>query len=120
MAIQGPYVEYENLYEYRRLHPEFIPSATTSRYLAVGHDTSSADIMWMQTIQFVGDNIRNGKYVDFINTYIDNINSLHPYFMRPYEVSLLFAPSVSPADSDESVIEAKKKRIRKTVEIGEK
>jgi hypothetical protein len=78
------------------MHPDIIPSATALRTLAVGHDTTYADVMWMQLIQFIAYNIGNGKYLDFTHTILTRIQELHPRFARAYEIDLLFLPTVSP------------------------
>ena len=118
VSIQGPYQEYESLITYRRLHPEFITPPSIARYIAVGHDTTYADITWLQTIQYIGDNIGNGGYINFTNTLIRTINALHPYFSKPYETSLLLAPVIASYDTG-SVVTEKIKGIRDSILIGE-
>jgi hypothetical protein len=81
------------------MHPDIMPSALALQTLAVGHDTTYADVIWMQLIQFIAYNIGNGKYLDFTHTILTRIHELHPRFARAYEIDLLFLPTVSP-DSD--------------------
>lgn len=103
------YNEHEELWDYRRLQPEILPSAESIRILSVGHDTTYASLMWIQLIQFIWDNIGNGKYLEFTHKILSQIQILHPRFARAYELDLLFLPTVSP--EDESSYAAKKREI---------
>ncbi len=93
------YIQYQYLWDYRRLHPDIIPPTTTHRILAVGHDTTYADVMWLRLIQFVGDNIGNGRFLDFTHKILSQVQELHPRFARAYELDLLLLPTVSPENT---------------------
>ncbi len=86
------YSEYTNLWNYRRLHPDFLPNSKTEKILSFGHETSYAGISWIKLIQFIGDNIRDGEYLKFTHTILVNITNIHPYFTRAYELDLIMAP----------------------------
>jgi hypothetical protein len=86
------FIEYRNLYEYRRLHPELLPSSETIRMVDMGHHFSYASLSWIKFIQFVGDNVGNGEYLNFSHTILKSITELNPYFARGYEIDLLFTP----------------------------
>jgi hypothetical protein len=101
------------------MHPEFIPSVKTARYLAVGHYTTVADLMWLETIQMIGDNIGNGRYIAFMHTFIDHITGLHPYFARPYEMILMLTPTISQHDTPTQKKDTENV-IRNAITIGEK
>lgn len=103
------YHEHQKLWDYRRLQPDILPSAEVLQVLSVWHDTTYAWILWIQLIQFIGDNIGNGRYLEFTHKILQNIQSLHPRFARAYEVGLLFLPTVSP--EDESEYGSKKREI---------
>lgn len=92
------YKEHEKLWDYRRLQPDILPSAESIRILSVGHDTTYASLMWIQLIQFIWDNIGNGRYLEFTHKILSQIQILHPRFARAYELDLLFLPTVSPDD----------------------
>lgn len=51
------YSEYRELFEYRRLHPDFLPNTNMIRLSNAGHTTTYADILWINLIQYIGDNI---------------------------------------------------------------
>ena len=92
------YGEHAKLWEYRRLQPDIIPSAQSLQILSVGHSTTYASILWIQLIQFIGDNINASRYLDFTHKIIKNIEALHPRFARPYELDLLLLPMVYSDD----------------------
>lgn len=96
--ISKLYGEHTKLWEYRRLQPDIIPSAQSLEILSVWHNTTYASILWIQLIQFIGDNIRASRYLDFTHKIIKNIEALHPRFARPYELDLLLLPMVYSDD----------------------
>ncbi len=90
------YTEYESLWDYRRLHPEFQPQEKTVRIFDAGHTTTYADMLWVNLIQYIADNIGNGMYVDYAPPLLDTISRLHPHFTRSYTLALLLTPSLDP------------------------
>lgn len=92
------YPEYRILSDYRRLHPNLVATPEMLHVVAVGHDTSFADILWIELMQFIGDNIANGQYLNFTHRILGEIQALSPGFARAYEFDLLFFPRVSPLD----------------------
>jgi hypothetical protein len=111
------YTEYRNLYEYRRLHPEILPSADSIKMVDVGHHNTYADTMWIQFIQFVWDNAGNGEYLNFSHGILKTITELNPYFARPYEIDLLFTPTLFPGTTQEE-LEKEKKFFYRSIEHG--
>jgi hypothetical protein len=87
--------------------------------MSIGHENTYADISWIKLIQFIGDNIGNNKYLDFTHTILTHITSLHPYFIRAYEMDLIMAPLIYP-DSSEDTIRKHEKLIRSILDHGEK
>lgn len=90
------YDEYSKLWDYRRLHPEFLPDTKTISLLNAGHTTTYADILWINMIQYIWDNIGNGKYIDYAYPLLTRITDMHPYFTRAYILWALLSPSVDP------------------------
>jgi hypothetical protein len=93
--IQDSYREYSKLFEFRRLHPDFQPNTDIARFTVAGHTTTYADTIWIWLIQYIGDNVINGKYKDFSNPLIRNIVKIHPYFPTPYNLSLILSPNIN-------------------------
>jgi hypothetical protein len=105
------YAEYTKLDEYRRLHPEFIPSESFLRLSSAGHTTSYGDAIWISLIQYVGDNIASKSFESYTPTLLDRIYALHPYFMKPYEFSMLMLPTIFPNETGTGV-EIKKEKTK--------
>ena len=88
------------------MNPDIIPSADTLKILSIGHDTTFASVLWIQLIQYIGDNIGNGKYIEFTHKILQNIQTLHPRFTRAYEIDLLLlrAPVFDTTDDEREKI----------------
>ncbi len=86
------YKEYRELFDYRRLHPDFAPNTKIVRLSDAGHTTTYADILWINLIQYIGDNAGNGKFRIYLNPLITSITDLSPHFSSPYNLALLLSP----------------------------
>jgi hypothetical protein len=104
---------YQKQWEYRRAHPELIPSPDLIRIFDMGHTTSYASMEWLSLIQYIGDNIYDNAFLSFSHTLLDHITTLHPYFMRAYELDLILIP-FSNGEND-----TPKKKIKNTAHITE-
>ena len=108
LHTSAPYGQYRLLSEYRRLHPDIMPSTRALQVLSVGHMTTYADILWMELIQFIADNIGGGQYLTFTHRILTQIQELHPRFARAYELDLLFLPIVHVDDQSPKAQQDKK------------
>lgn len=113
------YTEYDTLWNYRRLHPEFQPDQKTEKILSFGNQNTYAGISWIKLIQFIGDNIGNGKYLTFTHSILSHITALNPYFSRAYELDLVMAPLIYP-DSDKETLAKNESLMREILAHGEK
>lgn len=86
------FTEYITESDYRKSHPDILPSPITIRIFDMGHSTSYASFVWLQFIQYIADNLWGARYLDFSHAILEQIISLHPYFSRPYEVALILSP----------------------------
>lgn len=73
--------------------------------------------MWVELIQFVGDNIGNNLYLDFSHKILGNITDLSPYFDEAYELDLLFTPLVY-ADYKEDTTTDEYQKIERAIQHG--
>ncbi len=112
------YPLYATLYDYRRLTPELFPKSETLKILSVWHDATYADALWVSLIQFIWDNVGNEKYLDFSHAILSNITALNPYFVRAYEIDLLFTPLVY-ADSKEDMTADERNKITRAIVHGD-
>ena len=111
------YREYRELSEYRRLNPDFLPNANTIRLSDAGHDTTYADILWINLIQYIWDNAGNGTFRNYLNPLITGITDLSPHFSSPYNLALILSPILSKEKP--SYIE-ERKLSESALEIGKK
>ncbi len=82
--------------ETRRLSEEslYIPSATFLRYASLGHQTMVADLMWIRTVQYFGEELERRRELNqprdskerykFLYPLLDLTVSLDPQFVRAY------------------------------------
>lgn len=88
------YDTYSAQYEARRLRPDIFPSLLSLKLVDIGHHASYADLLWVQLIQFVGDNVGGNRFLTFSHKILESITWLNPYFVRAYEIDLLFTPTL--------------------------
>ena len=84
--------EYIKESEYRRMHPEFLPSPIIVKAFDLGHSNSYASFLWLEFIQYLSDNLKENYYLTFSHTILKQITDLNPYFVRPYEINLILSP----------------------------
>lgn len=94
------YDEYSNLWDYRILHPETLPDTDLVILTSAGNTNSFADTLWIELIQYIGDNIFNEGYNNFLNAIIEKITFLHPHFSEAYNLALILSPSVNTDRED--------------------
>ena len=111
-----PYNLYRELSFYRRVHPEILPDTRVVRLSDAGHSTTYASMLWIDLIQYIGDNTRNNLFLDFLYPLIDKISDLHPHFIAPYNLSTLLAPNV---DKESPTYEKNKALAEHALRIGE-
>lgn len=111
------YSQYGELSWYRRLTPGLLPSASMMKLGDAGHTTTHADTLWINLIQYIGDNTRNNLFLEFLYPIVDRITDLHPAFPAPYRLAVLLAPNPDKerGDYEKNLALAKEAKI-----IGEK
>ena len=111
------YVEYRELSEYRRLHPDFLPNENIIRLIDGGHTMTYADMLWINLIQYIWDNIGGGKFRNYANPLITSITDLSPYFNSPYNLAQLITPVLN---AEKPTYEEDRKYSQSALEIGKK
>jgi hypothetical protein len=99
------------------MHPETLPDVSTTRLFLAGHDTTYADSLWIALIQYIGDNIFNGKLRTFTNPIVDRITTLHPHFTKPYNIALILTPTLK---DEKQNTEKDNAIIREAIRLGER
>ncbi|MEI6477999.1 MAG: hypothetical protein WCO52_03345 [bacterium] len=77
-------------------HP-LIPSLPILRALSLGNTSMTADILWLQTIQYYGGGDIYGKY-ESLGSLLDTITQLDPKFNYAYQFALIVLPYMGQAD----------------------
>ncbi len=98
--------EYITESDFRRRHPDILPSPIVIKMFDMWHSTSYASIIWIQFIQYIADNLQWNKYLDFSHAILEQITILHPYFTKPYEMDLILTPF---SRAENQTIEQKRK-----------
>lgn len=84
------------------------------------HTTSYASWLWLNLIQYIGDNIGGNRFLEFSHSMLTQITTLHPYFTRPYEIDLILTP-LSAWENMTAEYRSKNKIItNKAIELGKK
>ena len=86
----------------------------------MGHTTSYASFIWLELIQYIGDNVRDNRFLDFSHTILAQITTLHPYFTRPYEIDLIFAPLSAWENTTPEQRIKSKIATKNAIELGQK
>lgn len=115
ISLRAGYTEYEKLWNYRRLHPEILPTRENIELSAAGHTHTYADTLWIQLIQYIADNIGNDAFADSLTPIIERISELHPRFSAPYNLTLLLAPA---PNTDLPHYESDRKQAQKAYDLG--
>ena len=114
------YNEYLSWWEYRRLHPELIPSPIVVKAFDMGHTSSYSSFVWLELIQYIGDNVWGNRFLNFSHTLLEHITILHPYFSKPYELDLILTPLSVGENMDPTIVEYNKNYTQKAISLGKK
>ncbi len=114
IALVFGFSQYKEIQRQTHLYPDMILPAEVVRWSSVGYDNAYADFQWIELIQYIGSNIWWSGYLDFSHRMIDVITKVNPYFIKPYEWSLLLVPM---RNSNKSLSEESKSYIDTAVKI---
>jgi len=81
-------------------HPEKLPNSDMARISAFWFKNIMADIYWLQSIQYIWENVVGGEYKEYLAALMGLITDLNPYFESPYVIGQLLLPS-NETDTDE-------------------
>jgi hypothetical protein len=74
-------------------HPERLPKAEYAELLFPGFSNVTANIYWLQAIQYIGRNALASEYRKYLAEMMNLITELNPYFESPYVIGQLLLPS---------------------------
>ena len=91
----------EQVVEVRRTWPEatrvpYAPSATAAPYVTLGYRELGADLMWMRTLAYLGDDIDTA---DGMRALVEATIALDPWFKRAYDGGLAIESASKGVDN---------------------
>lgn len=88
-------------------HPDNLPTKEFAKFTSFWFENSKADILWLETIQYIWWNALSSAYKKYLFAMVDLITDLNPYFQKPYEIWMLLLPDYNPRyeniDEDEKL-----------------
>lgn len=106
LGFFGYYVNAQNYLKHREIqfnvvnHPEKLPKADLARISAFGFTNIVADVYWLQSIQYIWENVIWGEYKKYLWILLGLITDLNPFFESPYVIGQLLLPSNEEDSSD--------------------
>ena len=106
LGFFGYYVNAQNYLKHREIqqnvvnHPEKLPNSDMARISAFGFTNIAADMYWLQSVQYIWENVIWGEYKKYLWILMGLITDLDPFFEQPYVIGQLLLPS-NETDTDE-------------------
>lgn len=63
-----------------------LPDAGQLKVASLGYESLVADVLWLKTVQHMGEKTISGEGYDWIYKALDTVTTLDPEFLAPYEV----------------------------------
>lgn len=63
-----------------------LPDAGQLKVASLGYESLVADMLWLKTVQHMGERTISGEGYDWIYKALDTVTTLDPKFLAPYEV----------------------------------
>ncbi len=95
-------------------HPEKLPESNAAKLWSFGFMSMTADMYWLQTIQYIWGNVVWWEYKKYLAAMMNLITDLNPYFESPYTIGQLLLPS-----SDTAYDEKDPQQVLKGIHQGE-
>lgn len=71
----------------RPYDPGIVPRAGTLRWLSLGHPTLAANLLWLKTVQYIGDPRASERGWDKLHPLVDTVTDLDPRHAYAYYVA---------------------------------
>lgn len=94
------YSVYQNIQKQKVNHPSLIPNSETAAFTSFGFKNLMADMYWLRSIQYIGQNVVGAEYKKYLSVVLWLITDLNPYFEKPYVIGELLLPSFNPRYED--------------------
>ncbi len=77
-------------------HPDKLPTKKFAKASSFWFENTKADILWLETIQYIWWNALSSQYKKYLFAMLDLITYLNPYFENPYKIWMLLLPDYNP------------------------
>jgi len=94
-------------------HPETLPRAEYAEFIFPGFSNITADIYWLQAVQYIGRNAISSEYRKYLYEMMHLITELNPYFESPYVIGQLLLPSWNDSQREDFSQSEKENHIKK-------
>lgn len=94
-------------------HPETLPRAEYAAFLFPWFSNITADIYWLQAVQYIGRNAVSSEYRKYLYEMLHLITELNPYFESPYVIGQLLLPSGNDSMQENFTEEEKEIHVEK-------
>jgi hypothetical protein len=84
---------------------QFVPTAASLRWASLGHPTLAANLNWLRTVQYVGDERADERGWDKLRPMIELVTDLDPRHGYAYQVGANFLSSVGRIDDSNAILE---------------
>lgn len=92
------------------LNQPLVPGLTALKLLSLGDRQLTADLLWLNTIQYFGSGDPYGSYAA-LGPMLDRITQLDPQFEYPYEFALVVLPYMGQTDTAIAIGERAQKEL---------
>lgn len=82
-----------------------VPSATTLRWLSLGHPTLAANLLWLRAVQYIGDPRANERGWDKLYRLVDTVTDLDPGHGYAYQVAGTLLTSYGQVAESNAILE---------------
>jgi len=102
------YLQHKDIQQSVVEHPEKLPNPDIARISAFWFTNIMADMYWLQSVQYIWENVIGWEYKKYLGALMWLITDLNPYFESPYVIGQLLLPS-NETDNDEDFNEEEMK-----------
>lgn len=115
-AQKDSFAHQKEVFEVLEDNPLFVPNAQILQKITFGYDNLVTDLVWLQTVQYIGGNARSSDY-PLLSEYLDNLTDLDPQFYMPYFVAQILLPEIKQTDQAIQISEKGLKNLPNRWEI---
>jgi len=102
------YDSYKKVSSYRSISVSTPLPASIIHIISSWHDSSYADFVWINLVQFIGESFWSSWSLELSHTLLKYITDISPRFSHAYELDLLLVPIIPDSFTWKAYITARK------------